>query len=84
MLYQIAAKLKKTEEKKKEKQEMLGLRGANLTGVALDGLNLQDFDLTGIEFGHASLVARTSETQDSPGELRARLPQSTRTSLEHP
>jgi hypothetical protein len=48
VLYRIAAKL--------ETKDLLGLRGANLRGLALDGLNLEGFDLTGIKFGHASLV----------------------------
>jgi Pentapeptide repeats (8 copies) len=48
VLYRIAAKLK-------DKAEFLGLRGADLDGLALDGLNLRGFDLTRIKFGHASL-----------------------------
>ena len=48
VLYRIAAKLN-------NKAEFLGLRGANLNGLALDGLNLSGFDLTRIKFGHASL-----------------------------
>ena len=49
VLYRIAAKLK-------DKSEFLGLRGANLNGLALDGLILSGFDLTRIKLGHASLV----------------------------
>jgi hypothetical protein len=49
VLYRIAAKLK-------DKSEFLGLRGANLNGLALDGLILSGFDLTRIKFSHASLV----------------------------
>ncbi len=49
VLYRIAAKLK-------DKKEFLGLRGANLNGLALDGLNLSGFDLTRIKFAHASLL----------------------------
>ena len=48
VLYRIAAKL--------DGEAFLGLRGANLNGIALDGLNLSDFDLTRIKFRHASLV----------------------------
>ena len=49
VLYRIAAKLK-------NRKEFLGLRGANLNGLALDGLNLRGFDLTRIKLGHASLL----------------------------
>lgn len=48
VLYRIAAKL--------DGEAFLGLRGANLNGLALDGLNLSDFDLTRIKFRHASLT----------------------------
>jgi len=48
VLYRIAAKL--------DGEAFLGLRGANLNGIALDGLNLSEFDLTRIKFRHASLV----------------------------
>jgi hypothetical protein len=57
VLHQIAARLRKKDKKaEKDKEDLLGLRGANLTGLALDGLNLSGFDLTGIKFSHASLA----------------------------
>jgi hypothetical protein len=48
VLYKIAAKLDR-------KEDLLGLRGANLNGLALDELDLSGFDLRRIKFGHASL-----------------------------
>jgi hypothetical protein len=57
VLHRIATRLrKKDKEDEKDKEDLLGLRGANLTGLALDGLNLSGFDLTGVRFSHASLV----------------------------
>ena len=47
VLHKIAAKLKN--------QDRLGLRGAKLNGLAVDGLILNRFDLTGVEFRAASL-----------------------------
>ena len=48
VLYRIAAKL--------HGEALLGLRGANLNGLAVDELNLSGFDLRRIKFRHASLM----------------------------
>jgi hypothetical protein len=48
VLYRIAAKL--------HKQDLFGLRGADLSGFALDGLILNRFNLTGVKFTDAYLV----------------------------
>ena len=47
VLHRIAAKL--------EKQDLFGLRGAKLRGLAVDGLILNRFNLTGVQFAGASL-----------------------------
>ena len=58
VLYRIAAKL--------DGEAFLGLRGANLNGLALDGLNLSDFDLTRIKFRSASLKRANFGQADLP------------------